>query len=73
MDWICALRRFSFYIVCFFFTILWKVRLDQQNMHIQSDFFPACVKNASRSSKVYILVDIAPPTLHISNTENFLK
>ena len=42
-------------------------------MHIQSDFFPACVKNALRSSKVYILVDKAEPTLHTSNTENFFK
>ena len=41
-------------------------------MHIQSDFFPACVYNASPSSKVYVLVDIAPLTpRHISNRKLF--
>ena len=44
-------------------------------MHIQSDFLSCMCLNASRSSKVYMLVDIATPTLHTSNIdiENFLK
>ena len=56
----------------FLFTILWKLILDQQNAHSKGLFSCMCL-NASRSSKVYMLVDIAPPTLHTSNIENFLK
>ena len=45
MDWICALRRFSFYFVnLFLFTILWKLRLDQQNAHSKWLFSCMCLK-----------------------------
>ena len=45
MDWICALRRFSFYFVhLFLFTILWKLRLDQQNAHSKWLFSYMCLK-----------------------------
>ena len=54
----------------FLFTILWKLRLDQQNAHSKWLFSCMCL-NASRTSKVYMLVDIAPLTSrHISNIEN---
>ena len=52
---LCA-EAFFILFRLFLFTILWKLRLDQQNAHSKGLFSCMCL-NASRSSKVYMLVD----------------
>ena len=55
MEWICALRRFSFYFInLFLFTILWKLRLDQQNAHSKWLFSCMCLKCFALEQSLHI-------------------